>query len=113
MSRAKSVPVRIVVDVHERQSGIAETLAELGAEVEIASLPAGDYAVGANTLVRNGSPCPASAPSEPAHSRRHLPSGGARSRPAETTDRPPGCTPRHRLFGQHGNTQLGSRLSVR
>ena len=45
-------PVRIVVDVHERQSGIPEVLAaELGAEVEIAALPAGDYAVGADTLV--------------------------------------------------------------
>src|SRR5947208_7264836 len=51
MSRAKSAPVKIVVDVHERQSGIAETLVELGAEIEIASLPAGDYAVGADTLV--------------------------------------------------------------
>ncbi len=51
MGRTRSVPVRIVVDVHERQSRIAETLTELGAEVEIASLPAGDYAVGADTLV--------------------------------------------------------------
>lgn len=51
MSPAKSSPVKIVVDIHERQSGIAETLRELGAEVEIASLPAGDYAVGADTLV--------------------------------------------------------------
>ena len=51
MSRAKFVPVKIVVDVHERQSGIAATLAELGAEIEIASLPAGDHAVGADTLV--------------------------------------------------------------
>src|SRR5207237_10825039 len=51
MSRTKSPPVRIVVDVHERQSGIADTLGELGAEVEIASRPAGDYAVGAGTLV--------------------------------------------------------------
>ncbi len=51
MSRSKAPPVRIVVDVHERQSGIADTLRELGAEVEIASLPAGDYAVGADTLV--------------------------------------------------------------
>jgi ERCC4-type nuclease len=43
---------RILVDVHERQSGIAGVLAdELGAEVELAALPAGDYAVGANTLV--------------------------------------------------------------
>jgi ERCC4-type nuclease len=45
------LPVRIIVDVHERQSGIADTLAELGAEIEIASLTAGDYAVGADTLV--------------------------------------------------------------
>jgi DNA excision repair protein ERCC-4 len=45
------VPVRIIVDVHERRSGIAETLSELGAEIEVASLPAGDYAVGADTLV--------------------------------------------------------------
>lgn len=51
MSRAKSRPVKIIVDVHERQSGIAETLRELGAEIEIAALPAGDYAVGAETLV--------------------------------------------------------------
>jgi Fanconi anemia group M protein len=44
--------VRIVVDVHEQQSGIADVLAhELGAEVEVASLPAGDYAVDADTLV--------------------------------------------------------------
>jgi DNA excision repair protein ERCC-4 len=49
---AKQPPVRIVVDVHERQSGIADVLTdELGAEVEIASLPAGDYAVGEDTLV--------------------------------------------------------------
>jgi DNA excision repair protein ERCC-4 len=49
--RTKATPVKIIVDVHERQSGIAETLVELGAEIEIASLPAGDYAVGADTLV--------------------------------------------------------------
>jgi ERCC4-type nuclease len=51
MSRAKQPPVKIIVDVHERQSAIADTLAELGADVEIAALPAGDYAVGADTLV--------------------------------------------------------------
>jgi DNA excision repair protein ERCC-4 len=49
---ARVPAVRIVVDVHERQSGIPDVLRdELGAEVEIASLPAGDYAVGADTLV--------------------------------------------------------------
>src|SRR5215208_2039731 len=51
MARLKASSVRIVVDVHERRSGIADTLAELGAEIEIAPLPAGDYAVGADTLV--------------------------------------------------------------
>jgi hypothetical protein len=29
MSRAQAPPVRIIVDVHERQGGIAETLGEL------------------------------------------------------------------------------------
>ena len=48
---SRGTPVKIVVDVHERQSGIADTLRELGAEVEITALPAGDYAVGANTLI--------------------------------------------------------------
>ena len=43
--------MKIIVDVHERRSGIADTLAELGAEIEIAPLPTGDYAVGADTLV--------------------------------------------------------------
>jgi ERCC4-type nuclease len=43
--------VRIIVDVHEKQSGIPEMLRELGAEVEIASLPAGDYACGTDTIV--------------------------------------------------------------
>lgn len=51
MARSKSPAVRVIVDVHERQSGIAETLSELGAEIEIAALLAGDYAVGADTLV--------------------------------------------------------------
>jgi hypothetical protein len=51
MARSKAPAVKIIVDVHERQSGIAGTLVELGAAIEIAPLPAGDYAVGANTLV--------------------------------------------------------------
>lgn len=51
MARSKTPPVKIIIDVHERQSGIADTLAELGAEIEMAQLPAGDYAVGATTLV--------------------------------------------------------------
>ena len=51
MGRSKAQPVKIIVDLHERVSGIADMLAELGAEVEVAPLPAGDYAVGAETLV--------------------------------------------------------------
>lgn len=51
MGRSKAQPVKIIVDLHERVSGIADMLAELGAEVELAPLPAGDYAVGAETLV--------------------------------------------------------------
>lgn len=43
--------VRILVDVHEQRSGIPELLRELGAEVEIVSLPAGDYACGLDTIV--------------------------------------------------------------
>jgi DNA excision repair protein ERCC-4 len=50
--RRSDPPVRILVDVHELQSGIADVLAdELGAEVEFAPLPAGDYACAADTLV--------------------------------------------------------------
>jgi ERCC4-type nuclease len=53
---SKDVPsVRIVVDVHEARSGIAEMLAELGASIERAALPAGDYAVGADTLIERKS----------------------------------------------------------
>ena len=43
--------VRIVVDVHEGKSGIAELCEGLGAKVEVAALSAGDYLVGENTLV--------------------------------------------------------------
>ena len=43
--------VRILVDVHEQRSGIPGLLAELGAEVEVLSLPAGDYALGDDTIV--------------------------------------------------------------
>src|SRR5918992_6209585 len=52
MPRAPQPAVRIVVDVHETASGIADVLTgELSAEVEVAPLPAGDYAVGSDTLV--------------------------------------------------------------
>jgi ERCC4-type nuclease len=51
VARPKAAPVKIIVDVHERQSKIPETLAELGADIEVASLPAGDYAVGADTIL--------------------------------------------------------------
>ena len=43
--------VRILVDVQEGRSGIAALLEELGAEVEVLPLPAGDYALGADTIV--------------------------------------------------------------
>jgi ERCC4-type nuclease len=43
--------IRIVLDVHERASGMPAALEALGADIEVASLPAGDYAVGAATLV--------------------------------------------------------------
>ena len=52
MARGAAQRVRILVDVHEEQSGIPQVLAEeLDADVEIVALPAGDYAVGADTLV--------------------------------------------------------------
>lgn len=47
----EKVDPKILVDVHERQSGIAQHLEELGADVTIVPLPAGDYAVGDDTLV--------------------------------------------------------------
>jgi Fanconi anemia group M protein len=43
--------VKILVDVQEQRSGIPAMLEELGAEVEVLSLTAGDYAVGGDTLV--------------------------------------------------------------
>ena len=43
--------VRILVDVHEQRSGIPGLLEGLGAEVELLSLPAVDYALGDHTLV--------------------------------------------------------------
>ena len=43
--------VKILVDVHEQRSGIPGLLERLGAEVEVLSLPAGDYALGDDTLV--------------------------------------------------------------
>jgi ERCC4-type nuclease len=46
-----AAPVRILVDVQERRSGIPELLAGLGAEVEELALPAGDYALGDSTIV--------------------------------------------------------------
>ncbi len=42
---------RILVDVHERKGGVPALLEELGARVESTALPAGDYAVGVDTLV--------------------------------------------------------------
>jgi Fanconi anemia group M protein len=47
----RSPGIRIVADVHERASGIPDYLEAMGVAVELAALPAGDYAVGADTLV--------------------------------------------------------------
>ena len=47
--------ITIVADVHERASGVPDALTRLGALVEVASLPAGDYAVGAETIVERKS----------------------------------------------------------
>lgn len=43
--------VRILVDVQERRSGVPGLLEALGAEVEVLSLAAGDYALGDDTIV--------------------------------------------------------------
>ncbi|MGZ8691728.1 MAG: ERCC4 domain-containing protein [Gaiellaceae bacterium] len=43
--------IRVLVDVQEARSGIPALLEELGAEVELVALPAGDYALGADTIV--------------------------------------------------------------
>jgi DNA excision repair protein ERCC-4 len=51
MARTAKPDVRIVADVHEVKSGVPALLEELGAKVELAPLPAGDYALGADTLV--------------------------------------------------------------
>jgi ERCC4-type nuclease len=46
---------KIVVDVHERPSGVPDALTRLGTLVEVASLPAGDYAVSADCIVERKS----------------------------------------------------------
>lgn len=51
MPRQQAEPVRILADVHEQKSGIPSLLEDLGAEVELVPLPAGDYALGADTIV--------------------------------------------------------------
>lgn len=47
--------VKIVADIHERASGIPRLLEAAGVEVEVASLVAGDYATGVETLVERKS----------------------------------------------------------
>jgi DNA excision repair protein ERCC-4 len=47
--------VEVVVDLHERASGVPDALHGLGVLVELAPLPAGDYAVGAETIVERKS----------------------------------------------------------
>jgi ERCC4 domain len=55
-SKMGSTPrIAIVADVHERASGLPDALTRLGALVELAPLPAGDYAVGAKTIVERKS----------------------------------------------------------
>jgi ERCC4-type nuclease len=44
-------PLRIIADVHERPSGLAERLAGLGIDVETRYLTVGDYVVGPATVV--------------------------------------------------------------
>lgn len=51
MASARRQRARIVADVHERASGIPAYLEALGFEVELGPLPAGDYALAAETLV--------------------------------------------------------------
>jgi ERCC4-type nuclease len=43
--------IRVLVDVHEQRSGIADGLEALGALVEVTRLGAGDYVVGRGTVV--------------------------------------------------------------
>jgi DNA excision repair protein ERCC-4 len=50
-----SIRARVVADVNERKSGIPASLAERGVVVELAVLPAGDYALSADTLVERKS----------------------------------------------------------
>jgi ERCC4-type nuclease len=51
----RSSPPQVVADVNERRSGIPTALAELGVLLELAVLPAGDYALPADTLVERKS----------------------------------------------------------
>jgi DNA excision repair protein ERCC-4 len=51
----QSSPVRIIADVNERRSGVPQALAKLGLSVELAALPAGDYAISADALVERKS----------------------------------------------------------
>jgi hypothetical protein len=46
---------QVVADVHERQSGIPHALENLGVDVTIAPLRAGDYAIGSDVLVERKS----------------------------------------------------------
>ena len=48
---AEPLTPTILVDVHEKRSGIATHLEQLGVRVEVHALPAGDYVVGEDTLV--------------------------------------------------------------
>jgi ERCC4-type nuclease len=47
--------VKIKVDIFERRSRIGDLLDSLGASIEVARLPVGDFDVGGNTLVERKS----------------------------------------------------------
>jgi ERCC4-type nuclease len=50
-----SPPAPVLADIHERASHVPDVLAELGVQVEVVPLPAGDYAVGPAILVERKS----------------------------------------------------------
>jgi ERCC4-type nuclease len=50
-----SRPAVVAADVHERASGVPDLLERLGATVEVVSLAAGDYAIGASVVVERKS----------------------------------------------------------
>jgi hypothetical protein len=105
--------VRIVVDVQEARGGVPVLLEELGTEAELAALPAGDYAVGAHTIVerkRVGCSRPRSGAALPEGAQRrgfhlHAPLFGSDTTPA------PGRTLPRLFAPSPGRTALKERLA--